>query len=118
MRMRLRQSARREDKMPASTAVRNLILRNAFPLNAEPPLSLLAESWITPQPLFFIRTHGDVPDLDAAAHRVRIGGRVETPMELSLDALRGEFPVHRMAAALLCAGNRREELNSVETVAG
>ena len=54
--------------MPQSACPRSLILRTAEPLNAEPPLSLLAESWITPQELFFIRTHGDVPELDAATH--------------------------------------------------
>ena len=95
-----------------------LILRSAAPLNAESPLSLLAKSWITPQELFFIRTHGDVPDLDRATHRLKIGGRVGTPLEFSLEDLRSDFPQHCTAATLLCAGNRREELNAVETVAG
>jgi sulfite oxidase len=95
-----------------------LIVRSRQPLNAEPPLSLLAKSWLTPQELFFIRTHGDVPDLDPAAHRLRIGGRVAKPLELSLDDLRRDFPVRSVAATLICAGNRREELNTVERVAG
>jgi sulfite oxidase len=95
-----------------------LIVRSREPLNAEPPLSLLAKSWLTPQELFFIRTHGDVPDLDAATHRLRIGGRVAKPFELSLDDLRRDFPVRSVAATLICAGNRREELNTVERVAG
>ena len=93
-------------------------LRSRQPLNAEPPLSLLAKSWLTPQELFFIRTHGDVPDLDPATHRLKIGGRVAKPLELSLDDLRRDFPVRRVAATLICAGNRREELNAVERVAG
>lgn len=93
-------------------------MRTERPLNAEPPLSLLAKSWITPQELFFIRTHGDVPSLDPATHRLRIGGRVAAPLELGLDDLRRDFPQHCTAATLLCAGNRREELNAVETVAG
>ena len=48
----------------------------------------------------------------------RSAGASSTPLELSLDDLRREFPVHRVAATLLCAGNRREELNAVEAVAG
>src|ERR1044071_2736358 len=100
--------------MPQSVCPSNLILRTAEPLNAEPPLSLLAESWITPQEHFFIRTHGDVPGLDPDAHRLKISGRVANPLELSLDALRQNFPIHRTVAALLCAGNRREELNAVD----
>ena len=43
---------------------------------------------------------------------------MRAPLELSLDDLRREFPIHRTAATLLCAGNRREELNAVEIVAG
>ena len=103
--------------MPAPTAP-NLILRSSQPLNAETPLSLLAESWITPQERFFIRTHGSVPDLDLATHRLKIGGRVGSPLELSLDDLSRDFKVRRAAATLICAGNRREELNAVDTVAG
>jgi len=95
-----------------------LILRSSHPLNAETPLSLLAESWITPQERFFIRTHGDMPDIDASVHRVRVGGRVRTPIDLSLDDLRRNFRIRRVAATLICAGNRREELNAVDRVAG
>jgi sulfite oxidase len=95
-----------------------LILRSKQPLNAEPPLSLLGKSWVTPQELFFIRTHGDVPDLNPVTHRLKIGGRVTKPLELSLDELRRDFRVRSVAATLICAGNRREELNAVDRVAG
>jgi sulfite oxidase len=104
--------------VPQSVCPSNLILRTSEPLNAETPLSLLAQSWITPQEHFFIRTHGDVPDIDPAAHRLKVGGLVAKPLELSLEALRQNFPIHRTSAALLCAGNRREELNVVDAVAG
>jgi sulfite oxidase len=103
--------------MPAEVAGR-LILRSHQPLNAEPPLSLLAENWLTPPGLFFIRTHGDVPDLDAATHRLKVGGRAQNPLELTLEDIRRDFPVRSVVATLICAGNRREELNSVEPVAG
>ncbi len=103
--------------MPQSV-VSSLILRTERPLNAEPPLSLLAESWITPQELFFIRTHGDVPDLDPATHRLIVSGKIGTSLNLTVDDLSQKFPIERTAATLLCAGNRRDELNAVETVAG
>jgi len=95
-----------------------LILRSSHPLNAETPLSLLAESWVTPQERFFIRTHGNVPELDPLSHRLKIGGRVAEPVELSLEEIRSRFKTRRLAATLICAGNRREELNAVEPVAG
>ena len=104
--------------MPHIPQTADLILRTARPLNAESPLSLLAENWITPQALFFIRTHGNVPEIDPAGHRLAVAGKVATPLDLTVADLRRDFPVHRMAATLLCAGNRRDELNAVETVAG
>jgi len=104
--------------VPQSACPEDLILRTAEPLNAETPLSLLAESWVTPQEHFFIRTHGDVPGLDAARHRLKVGGLVAAPLELSMNGLQQNFSVHTIGAALLCAGNRRKELNAVESVAG
>jgi sulfite oxidase len=96
----------------------NLILRTARPLNAESSLSVLAENWLTPQANFFIRTHGNVPTIDGEAHRLAVAGRVASPLELSIEDLKRSFPVHHVAATLICAGNRRDELNAVEQVAG
>jgi sulfite oxidase len=104
--------------MPSKNAFAKLLLRSETPLNAEPPLSLLAGVPITPLDAFFIRTHGTVPCITASEHRLRVGGRVRTPLSLSLDELRREFPSATALATLLCAGNRREELKAVATVAG
>ena len=104
--------------MPPNSAFSKLLLRSETPLNAEPPLSLLAGAAVTPLEAFFIRTHGTVPRIAASEHRLAIGGHVRTPLSLSLDELRREFPPATVVATLLCAGNRREELNAVGTVAG
>jgi sulfite oxidase len=104
--------------MSSILAFPNLILRSEHPLNAEPPLALLAGRMVTPQELFFIRTHGNVPLLDPGRHRLRVTGRVARPLDLSLADLRDGFDAHRIGATLLCAGNRRVELNAVEAVAG
>ncbi len=104
--------------MPEATAASRLILRTAMPLNAEAPLPLLVGMNVTPLSAFFIRTHGNVPRLDAKTHRLAVTGRVERPLSLSLDDLKRDFPQRELAATLLCAGNRREELNEVGAVAG
>jgi sulfite oxidase len=104
--------------MPSKAAFAKLLLRSETPLNAEPPLSLLAGVPITPLEAFFIRTHGTVPRIAASEHRLTIGGRVRTALSLSLDQIRREFPAATVLATLLCAGNRREELNAVGAVAG
>ncbi|MFN9373191.1 MAG: sulfite oxidase [Planctomycetaceae bacterium] len=86
-----------------------LIVRTPKPLNAEPALHRLPEQWITPLETFFIRSHGNVPQLDAAAYRLSIEGLVERPQTLSLDELVGRFPQVDQTATLTCAGNRRDE---------
>jgi sulfite oxidase len=95
-----------------------LLVRSEQPLNAEPPLDLLAGRPVTPQELFFVRTHGNIPTLAAARHRLKVTGRVARPLDLSLADLRRDFASRTVAATLLCAGNRREELNIVDPVSG
>ena len=73
------------------------IVRQADPFNAGPPLPILRADFVTPVERFFVRSHGDVPQVDPAAYRLRIGGLVERPLELSLDDLRA-------ACTALCSG--------------
>ena len=41
-----------------------LVVWTHEPLNAETPLELLCRSTVTPTELFFVRTHGSVPEVD------------------------------------------------------
>jgi sulfite oxidase len=104
--------------MPSKAGFAKLLLRSETPLNAEPPLWLLAGAAVTPLEAFFIRTHGTVPEIAAPGHRLTVAGRVRMPLSLSFDELKREFPPATVLATLLCAGNRREELNAVGSVAG
>jgi sulfite oxidase len=90
-----------------------LIVREAQPFNAGPPLDLLCQSFITPSPLFFVRSHGSIPSIDLATYTLTIAGLVTTPLRLTLDELRTRFPRRRVTATLQCAGNRRDELLAV-----
>ncbi|MGH3099880.1 MAG: molybdopterin-dependent oxidoreductase, partial [Thermoleophilia bacterium] len=51
------------------------------------PLEALRHE-ITPLGLHYLLTHYDIPDVDSAAWRLGVGGRVERELELSLDDLR------------------------------
>ncbi|MBE7184267.1 MAG: molybdopterin-dependent oxidoreductase [Methylobacterium mesophilicum] len=95
-----------------------LIRHGRKPLNAETPLARLAQSRITPQPFFYIRTHGEIPRLEAARCRVTVGGMVETPLDLSLDTLRARFSEHSVEAVMQCAGNRRADMAETRRVEG
>lgn len=88
------------------------------PLNAEPPRELLLRSFRTPAELFYVRNHGNIPEVDAFTYRLLVRGLVERPLELSMDALRTRFTEVEVTATLECAGNRRRELMDIDPVDG
>jgi sulfite oxidase len=98
-------------------AADRLIVRTERPFNAETPLGVLCRSHVTPTELFFIRSHGEVPDVDTAAYRLTVAGDVRQPLSLSLRELRDRFPPVSVTATIACAGNRRSELNRIAPVA-
>ncbi len=95
-----------------------LIVRSESPYNAEPPLNRLRSSFTTAQPDFYVRSHGDVPRLDEGAHRLRVGGLVAAPLDLSMAELRERFPRRTVTAVMQCAGNRRGDMLQVRPVSG
>jgi sulfite oxidase len=89
------------------------IIHQAHPLNSEPLARLLLDSFLTPQTLFYVRTHGSIPSIQLATYRLSISGKVLCAVEFSLDDLRANFPEVSVTATLQCAGNRRSELMQV-----
>ena len=94
------------------------IVHSVHPYNAEPtPARLRANFW-TDQDDFYVRCHGDVPVVDAAAHRLAVTGLVAQPLTLSLNDLRRRFRERTVAAVMQCAGNRRADLRHAGAVTG
>ncbi|XP_052747496.1 sulfite oxidase isoform X2 [Bicyclus anynana] len=89
-----------------------LLVMTAKPFNAEIPPHLQVQNFDTPNELFYVRQHMPVPELDAKEHRLRVVlvGDTTTVKEFSLEELQ-QFPAARLSAALMCAGNRRSEMN-------
>ena len=96
----------------------NLIVYGTSPMNAEPPLSKLVRSWMTPVENFYIRSHAPVPKIDSQSFRLIVDGLVERPLSLSLAQLNDEFDQHSTVATLTCAGNRRSEHSLIKPVKG
>jgi sulfite oxidase len=96
----------------------DLIVHSEMPYNAEPPLDRLRASARTAQPDFYVRSHGDIPRLDGVHHRLRVGGRVRTPLDLSVAELRKHFLSRTVTAVMQCAGNRRADMQGVRPTAG
>lgn len=94
----------------------DFVVKQENPFNAGPPPKLLNQSYITPTNLFFVRSHGDVPEVDVHSYRLKINGRVLRPLSLSLGEIKNNFERVNVSATLQCAGNRREELMALESI--
>ncbi len=96
----------------------DMVVHEADPYNAEPTGQALVASHLTPVDAFYTRNHGAVPDLDTATWRLHVDGLVRTPLELTLEDLRGRFQHWTVTATLQCAGNRRADLDRVRRIPG
>ncbi len=94
-----------------------LLVHSKAPMNAEPPLPDLVRSWVTPVESFFIRSHGNTPEINADSFRLSVEGLVEHPLTLSMAEL-VRFEQHAVTATLTCAGNRRSEHSRIKPVKG
>jgi sulfane dehydrogenase subunit SoxC len=63
----------------------------------------------TPSGLHYIVIHWDIPAIDPSEWRLRIGGKVGKPLELTLDEVR-RLPRRTLSVTLECAGNGRARL--------
>lgn len=64
---------------------------------------------LTPTGLHYLVIHWDIPQVDASDWRLRIGGGVRQPLELTLDEIRSR-PRRTIPVTLECAGNGRARL--------
>ena len=96
----------------------DLIARQTVPFNGEPPLNKLVENWITPVNSFFVRSHGNVPEIELKDLTLTIDGMVEKPLTFTLAELTERFPKATTTATLTCAGNRRSEFAAIKKVGG
>jgi sulfite oxidase len=88
------------------------------PFNAEVPNSLIAEQYITPNDLWFVRQHHPVPKVNPAEYTLEVGIKGKPPVKFSLQDLKTKFKKHSVTATLACAGNRRDELNELGKTEG
>jgi DMSO/TMAO reductase YedYZ molybdopterin-dependent catalytic subunit len=65
---------------------------------------------LTPPGLHYLLIHYDIPALDAATWRLRVGGLVARRLDLDLNTLRG-MPSRTVRVTLECAGNGRARLH-------
>jgi len=64
------------------------------------------EDLVTPAETFFVRNHFPIPQLEASNWSLSVGGEVERPGSLNLDALK-QMPRKELLVLMECAGNSR-----------
>ena len=90
---------------PKPTSSVGMIIREREPVNFEFPFDQL-QSFLTPNDLFYIRSHFKAPMLDKDSYELRIDGALRAPLVLGYEELR-KLPSETRAATLECAGNSR-----------
>ncbi len=93
----------------AEAAHDEMIVRLPRPLDLETPVAYL-DSWITPNPVFFVRSHFGSPAIVEKEWKLEIGGLVDSPRTLTLADLR-RFEIITLPATLQCSGNGRAFFN-------
>ncbi len=88
---------------------RPLMVMTTRPPQLETPFQVFNEGVFTPNDAFFVRWHvaGIPTSLDLNSFRLKIFGRVQRPLSLSLDDLKHNFGQTELAAVCQCAGNSR-----------
>lgn len=88
---------------------RPMIGLTARPPQLETPFSVFNEGVITPNDAFFVRYHlADIPlNIDPETFRLEVTGHVATPLSLSLQELKDNFPAREIVAVNQCSGNSR-----------
>jgi len=101
-------AAQPDSALVALPGKKPLIKRTFRPPNFETPLADLRQPF-TANEAFFVRYHlASIPEVDARAWRLRIGGAsAQRPLELSLAQLRNDFERVSLVAVNQCSGNRR-----------
>jgi sulfite dehydrogenase len=87
---------------------RPLMVLTPRPPQLETPFAVFDQGVFTPNDAFFVRWHlADIPtSIDAATHRIRVGGAVGKPFSLSMADLQ-RMPAVEIAAVNQCSGNSR-----------
>lgn len=68
------------------------------------------QSWLTPNPLFYVRNHYATPTVDESRWSLSIDGLVSNQSTLSLSEIQN-FPKQTLPVLMECAGNNRSDLN-------
>lgn len=98
-----------ERELMAFPEKKPMIVLTSRPPQLETPFEYFDNHVITPNDEFFVRYHmaGIPTSIDPNTFRLKVGGNVEKPLEISLESLKKNFPSQRIVAVNQCSGNSR-----------
>jgi DMSO/TMAO reductase YedYZ molybdopterin-dependent catalytic subunit len=85
------------------------LVTSSGPENSETPLGEV-RSWVTPNRLFYVRNHFEVPAIDVTQWRLTVAGCVSRPQTWTWEQLT-ELSERTVFVTLECAGNGRSFLH-------
>ena len=97
----------RSDTLTAQPDSMGLVTIEHEPIIGETPQATL-QSWLTPNPLFYIRNHYTTPEC-GSQWELTVDGNVDDELSFALDDFR-RFPIQTLPITLECAGNNRSDL--------
>ena len=68
--------------------------------------------WLTPNPLFYVRSQFEYPNLDVDSWRLQLTASNDKKIYFSLEEIK-QLPKHTLPITLECAGNNRADLDPV-----
>ena len=86
-----------------------MIVLTSRPVQLETPFEYFDNKIITPNDEFFVRYHlANIPKrIDAKSFKLKVGGNVSKPLELTLRDLKTKFTPQKLVAVNQCSGNSR-----------
>ena len=97
----------RSETLSAQPEGKGLVTIEEEPIIGETPQAIL-KSWLTPNPLFYIRNHYTIPECDSD-WELSLGGHVDSALSFTLHDFHS-FPIQTLPITLECAGNNRSDL--------
>lgn len=99
----------RSETLSAQPEGTGLVTIEEEPIIGETPQATL-QSWLTPNPLFYIRNHYSIPEWGSESEwELALDGHVENALSFGLNDFRS-FPIQTLPITLECAGNNRSDL--------
>ena len=97
----------RSETLSAQPDRTGLVTIEEEPIIGETPQATL-QSWLTPNPLFYIRNHYSIPEC-GSQWELALDGHVNNSLTFSQGDFRS-FPIQTLPITLECAGNNRSDL--------